>query len=282
MEITMNNRHNPAYEAMLDELIQEIFGFSFAPWFSRGLWDERYESWSVVENGRMLSNICLFKADLLVGGKSARAHQLGAVATRRSQRERGLSRRLMEYVLACYPDTPAYLAANPSVTGFYPRFGFQSEQTFRPELSVRLDNPESGAVRLGPDDETVIRLLAGRHNPSGLLDCLNALPVQRFHLLLDHPEGILYLPRCEALVVAEQEGERLFIAGVASEGPVSFEALCRELPFTGVRRVEFGFCPDMLGVEPRWIPEDMESHPFFLRGDWSLPERFRFPVLSET
>jgi len=59
MTITMNNQNNPAYEAMLDTLIQEVFGFSFEPWFEYELWDKNYESYSIIENGKMLSK-CMY------------------------------------------------------------------------------------------------------------------------------------------------------------------------------------------------------------------------------
>ena len=63
MRITINRSNTPIYEAMFDDLIQEVYGFSFAPWFARKLWDERYESYSIIQNGRILANVCIFKTD---------------------------------------------------------------------------------------------------------------------------------------------------------------------------------------------------------------------------
>ena len=44
------------------------------------------------------------------------------------------------------------------------------------------------------------------------------------------------------------------------------------LPFFGETRVEFGFCPEWLGVTPNWEPVDAEKEPFFIYGEWDLPD----------
>lgn len=85
LKITMSSRNDSAYEAVLDDLIRETFGFSFMPWFEQKLWDERYESYSIINGGEMLANVCIFKTDMLVSGRKTRAHQFGAVATRRGR-----------------------------------------------------------------------------------------------------------------------------------------------------------------------------------------------------
>jgi predicted N-acetyltransferase YhbS len=280
--ITVNKNNNPAYEQMFDNLIQEVFGFSFAPWLACKLWDERYESYSIIEKGKMLSNICMFKVDMLVNGKNIRAHQFGAVATRESERGKGLSRILMEYVLALYPNTPAFLASNSSVLDFYPKFGFRQVQTYRPGLRVGIDSALTNAVNHESDDVFIKNALSANRMYSSILDCTNAQPVQKFHLLLEYAEGIYHLPDCNAIIITEQNGDRLFLADVIAPEPILFDDLVNELPFKGVEYIEFGFCPDWLGIEPEWIPEDMDENPFFVRGDWDLPEFFRMPVMSQT
>ena len=55
-----------------------------------------------------------------------------------------------------------------------------------------------------------------------------------------------------------------------------------EVTVEGTDIVEFGFCPDWLGVNPMWIPLSMRDELFFIRGDWRLPNNYRFPAMSET
>lgn len=267
---------------MFDDLIKEVFGFSFSPWFARNLWDDSYESYSAIENGRMLANICIYKTKMIVCGKPFYALQFGGVATRKDERDKGLSRLLLEYILAKHPDIPAFLGANPGVTDFYPRFGFRPVQTYRPYIEATVNNKHYNAIKLSPDDVLLNKAIRNLKMHSNALDSLNTQSIQMFHLILDYPDAIYHLPDSGVIVVAEQKDDALLIADIIAETPISFEALQKELPFQGVKSIEFGFNPDWLGVSPEWKAISMEKEPYFIRGEWSLPENFRFPMMSET
>ena len=282
LEITLNNNHNPKYATLFDDLIQDIFGFSFSPWLERKLWDERYESYSVIEDDRMLSNVCIYKSDMIVQDKTIQVNRFGAVATRKDARGRGLSRALMEHILSIYPDTPALLTANPSVIDFYPRFGFKQVQAYKPEIVTNINNDLKKAIKYKLDDPNFMSLLYDRNCYSKIVDYVNTQSIQIFHLLMGYSDDIYYLPNLDAAVIAKQYGSHLFLADVIARNPLSFDLLKQELPFANVEVVEFGFSPDWLEVSPKWIPLDMNDDPFFIRGEWNLPEYYRFPVMSET
>jgi len=282
MNITISNQNNTIYEAMFDDLIQEVFGFSFAPWFERKLWDNNYESHSIIKGGKMLSNVCVFKSELLINGEKMPAIQLGAVATCKDARGKGLSRHLIQHVLSLYPDTLAYLFANPSVINFYPQFGFRQAQTCKPEISVVINSDHTTAIKCGLDDVILQKAIYNRSIYSNLVDCTNSQSIQMFHLLMLYSNDIYYLPNCKAVVIAAQKGNRLFVADVIAGQLLTFDDLAAELPFTGIHAVEFGFCPDWLGVSPTWKPADMKTDPFFIKGEWKLPEKFCFPLTSTT
>ena len=280
--ITTMNRNDPEYEVMFDALINEVFGFSFDVWLRRKLWDERYVSYSIIDGGKMLANLCICDTDMKVDGERFRAIQLGAVSTSKSARGKGLSKRLMERVMSDYADIPAFLFANKSVLDFYPRFGFRQVQTYRPVLYEIINNDPQKAVKLDADDPVVVDKLNGRSNYSEILDCLNTQPTQRFHLLMDYPDDIYHLPEFDVIVVAYQDNNRLFLADVFSGKPVAFEAIKCSLPFENIDLIEFGFCPDRLDVSPVWEAVPMDHVMFFVKGNWNLPEVFRFPAMSET
>jgi len=278
--MVMNNQNNPAYEAMFNDFIQETFGFSFAPWFAANSWDSNYESYSVIENGQMIANVCIYKADMLIDGKKIPSIQFGAVATRKKARGRGLSRMLMEHVLSLYPNTLAYLSANSSVVDFYPKFGFKQIQTYTPQITISINNAHITDVECHLD--TLKNALLNRGNYSSVLDIVKPYSVPLFHFLMQYEEDTYHLPKCNAIVVATKKANTLFIADVISEKPVSFNEIAAELPFTGIETVTFGFCPDKLDVSPTWKPTDMTEDPFFIRGDWNLPDKFCFPATSST
>ena len=281
MEITVSRQNNHDYEVLFDDLIKEVFGFSFDTWLERKLWDERYESYSIIKDGVMMSNICVFKTEMVVQDNRFQAIQFGAVGTRKCAQGSGLSRILMEHVLSLYSDTPAFLFANESVIDFYPRFGFRQEQTFKPTIDTTINN-HIKTNRLCADDEILKDTLHNRVGNSTVFDCLNTESIQMFHLLLDYPDDIYLLPESDVVVVAYQSEAHLFIADVISRKPITFEQLKAELPFVGVEIVEFGFCPDWLDVKPKWEPVSKTDVMFFVKGEWSLPAAFRFPATSET
>ena len=68
MKIAFCNGNNKEYEQMLNNLLREVF-FDFQFWFDLGLWDENYESYSFMENGLILSNVCVYKAQILLKGQ---------------------------------------------------------------------------------------------------------------------------------------------------------------------------------------------------------------------
>ncbi|MCL2189085.1 MAG: GNAT family N-acetyltransferase [Defluviitaleaceae bacterium] len=280
--ITFNNSNDPAYEGIFDDLIQEVFGFSFAPWFAEKLWDEKYESYSIIENGVMLANVCIYKSDMLVGGKAFVAHQFGAIATRKSARGKGLSRQLMNHVLEKYPTTPAYLAANAGVVDFYPRFGFTQVQPHTPYIAAKIENDPATAVLCDLKDPKFMDALYNRAHFSHTLDTQNAQSINLFHLIMEYDEDVYFLPALNVYIIAQQEGERLFIADIIAKYPVTFAQLAGALPFAGVKEIAFGFCPKWLGVKPQWKPVDTKKDPFFIRGAWDLPEKFCFPVMAQT
>ena len=281
MEITVSKQNNHEYEVLFDDLIREVFGFSFHTWLEHQLWDERYESYSIINDGVMLANLCVFKTEMMVLEKRFLAIQFGTVCTRKNEQGNGLSRILMEHVLSLYADTPAFLFANDSVIDFYPRFGFRQEQTYKPTINIRISN-HFEPVKLSVDDNIFKDALKNRVGHSTVFDCLNTDSIQMFHFLMEYQEDIYLLPECDAIIVANQTDARLFIADVISRKPVTFEQIKAELPFNGIETIEFGFCPDWLDVQPSWEPVSMNDVMFFIKGEWNLPDAFRFPTTSIT
>lgn len=282
MEITFTNRNDRSIETLFSGLTEEVFGLSFRKWHDLGVWDERYECYSVITGQKMIANVSLYKADMLVQGKSLRAHSLSAVATSREWRGEGLSRMLMEHVLGKYPDTPFYLTANPGVLDFYPRFGFRRVYMSEPSIEVHINNKGVTAERLAAGSDRLAERLSGRAVFSAALDFTNTVPVQLFNLLMEYAEDIYDLTGCPAVVVAKQDGETLFIADVIPRAPISWDELAPCLPFTGVRKVVFGFCPDRLNIRPDWRVMEEGKSAMFVRGDLPLPAQFRLTITSVT
>lgn len=281
-KITMQNRGDSHYKTLRNDLIQEVFGFTFVKWDALGLWDDRYESYSIIEDGKMLSNIFVYKVELLIGGKVFRAYQLGGVATRKDCRGQGLSRQIMEHILERYPETPLFLFANRNVLDFYPRFGFKRVTESLPYVCMSIDNSQAQVCKLALDSDIYASILYNRKIFSGMLDCTNTQSVQIFNVMMSYPDSIYHIPERGCIVIAKQDGDKLFIADIIAIKQIQFDALAPFLPFSGISRVEFGFCPDWLDVKCEWERITDDNDAMFIRGEWPLPRQFKVPATSIT
>jgi predicted N-acetyltransferase YhbS len=286
MNLSINSStSSPLYRCQLNDLLQEIFDFSLELWFSSWGWPDDYISYSLVEDGKMLANVSIYRMDLLLNGVHAEWFQVGAVATRVNRRGEGLSRRLLEKVLADYPDKNFVLCANASVLEFYPRFGFRRIPSWLPnlevsQLSARLGSQPEKAVKISLEEPRVKAYLNQRSCVSSLVDCINAAPIHWFHLLMEYADCIYEIPQFSTLLAARQEGSILDLAGVWARQPVSFLDLAPALAFPGVNTIRFGFQSDWLQME--YTLEERDNDGLFVRGDWPAGRQLTLPELLRT
>ncbi|WP_058303041.1 GNAT family N-acetyltransferase [Gorillibacterium timonense] len=290
----------PEDNKLFNELTQSVFGIDFAAWQARKVWGEEYECYSIVEGGVMLANASVMKMQLLIGGVKRLYLQLGAVAVRKEYRGSGLSRQVLEHILAKYEDTPMLLFANKGVTGFYPKFGFRqtthsepwldlTDQTVRMSstktlVAISESEQEASPVlqKLELNDPKVDLCLRQRAAYSAIFDCAAPYSVNWFHLIYEHAEELYYVPEQDAMLVAEQEGDHLILHDVIAPRRFSLSKLLPGLrhQFPEVERIQFGFNPEWMGVNCRW--ETPEHDPFFVRGEFLVQGAFIFPHLLVT
>ena len=99
LPIRMRNGFDPEYAVQLNVLMREVFDFDFDFWFRRGMWSDKYESFSLIDAGRMVAHVGVSRMKLRVKGKEFFAIQLGGVATSPEARGQGYMRRLLGGVL---------------------------------------------------------------------------------------------------------------------------------------------------------------------------------------
>lgn len=279
MELKFCNGNDKAYQALLNDLLKDIF-LDFQFWYDLNLWDENYESYSIMEDGKIVSNICVFKTQVLFHGKQSLALSLGAVATREGYRGRGYSKIIMEHILDKYNKVPMYLGANDSVIQFYPRFGFQRIYEKLPVALVNINN-QIEPIAMLYDDPRVTDYVYQRMNFSQILDCMNTKTINMFHIHWGYLKNSIYhIPELDTMIIAQQEGQVLKLIGVFSKKEITFGELALHLPFQGVNRIEFGFMPYWEDVG--YSMQDYETDPIFVRNITCDLGDFKFPELSIT
>ncbi len=278
-QIAFCNGPNKEYQKRLNHLLKGIF-FDFQFWYDLNLWDENYESYSISKGDEMVSNICVYKTQILFKGEPHLALSVGAVATREDYRGKGLSRRLMEHIVAKYRGTPMYLYADDEVLDFYPKFGFERVYEKQPVSDSVVDNT-ADAIRLSYDDPKIQTYVYNRVSYSPKLDCLNTACINMFHIHLGYLKNNLFeIPELSTLVVAKQQGTTLRLIGVFSLKHILFAQLLPLLPFSNVDRIEFSFMP--YWPDLHYVMEEREMSPLFVRGLGCDLGGFKFPELSTT
>ena len=209
-QVTQGQRDDEAYKGMMNTLMARVFGFTFEKWYALNKWDERYECYSIIDSGRILSNVSLTKMTLLVGGKPIKAIQLGAIATQPGYRGQGLSRRISG--VTYWPATrkySAFLFANRSVLDFYPKFGFKLVGEVQPYL--KLEHPLRGGhcANLPLDSPTLSRLVEERSRFSNIVDVIDADSINWFHIVMEFEDDIYYLPHLDTAIIAVQKNPPL-------------------------------------------------------------------------
>ena len=278
LPVQMRNHYDPEYAAAQSLLLREVFDFDLDFWFRLGMWNEKYESYALFDGSRMIAHAGLSRLNLRVRGKELRAIQLNGIACAPVKRGKGHVRRLIDGILRRYSGTPVFLFANESVLDFYPKFGFVPQEMHLPVADAVIDNPRVLPVKAAPDE---LRELASiRRLPSAIFSVSNDFELRCFHLYGDFSDRLYRLAPGIA-IAAEVRGETLKLHELFADRPVRWEKLAPLLPFSGIRRVEFGFCPDRLGIDFRWETPSEPQH-LFVRGSRQLPSRFIIPEFART
>lgn len=277
--IVFNNKNDKKYQSMLNNLLKNIF-LDFQFWYDLNLWDDNYESYAIVEQDEIVSNICVFKTQLIFNHKQYLALSLGAVATKKECRGKGYSKTLMDHIISKYNNIPMYLSANESVVDFYPKFGFTRTYEKLPIYECEINN-QIEPKKLQYDNAKVWEYIYKRKNFSQKLDCLNTFSVNMFHICLGYLKDCIYeIPEIDTMIIAENKGSTLKLIGVFSLKNVSFSELLKHLPFRNIKKIEFGFTPYWSDIN--YTMQEYETDPLYVRNVNCNLGDFKFPELSTT
>jgi predicted N-acetyltransferase YhbS len=263
-------------------------GRTFFDWGARGGWVDRYNVFAMVLDDQIVATVGRTAICFVINGEARNGYQPGAVATHPDHRKRGLARQLMKKVLSelYAADQPVILFANSSVLDFYPRFGFR-----------RLaQNRFIGHVDLRPAGTLAPRLdLARPMDRAWLADhCARAGAIGHGFAARDYYPPLLFhltrqsrivfrLDRFGAVVIAQQEGERLLIEDLLATRPFSLPDALPHVCAQPVRTVEFGFHPEAWWPNAESQALDDRESPLFVRGAAAeVKEPVRFPDLAQT
>lgn len=284
MELAVGYQHNDRLRASLNRLTQATYGFDFEAWYQNGFWQGDYIPYSLVEDGEVVANVSVNRMEFDLMGQTKHYIQLGTVMTAEPYRNQGLSRRLMEHILAEYQGKAdgIYLFANDGVLDFYPKFGFRTGREY--QYFKQVNNPKECLflpVDMEDSDNWITVSSAIRNSVPNDALWMKNLGLDLFYLTDMMADCLWYLPGEELYAVAEIEGERLMLHQVFAPYEVNLDAVIEA--FGGeIREVYLGFVPlDQTGFQ--WDECKEEDTTLFLLGDdleVIEQKKLMFPTLS--
>jgi predicted N-acetyltransferase YhbS len=263
-------------------------GCTFSTWGARGGWVDGYDVFAVIIDGQILSTVGRQSMRYVINGEERNGYQIGAVATHADHRNRGLARLLINRVLneLVAPDQPVILFANPSVLDFYQRFGFRrlAQTAFIGHVDVHPAATLAPSLDLGrPADRTWLAGHCARASAIGQgFTARDYYPPLLFHLTR-HPRIVFRLDLFGAVMIVQQDGDRLLIEDLLTTRPFRLSDALPYICAQPARTLEFGFHPEAWWPDAERQALDDDGSTLFARGAAAqVEEPIRFPDLAQT
>lgn len=280
-----NYKNNVALRKSFNELTEKTFCFNFVDWYNNGFWGGKYIPCSLADGETVVANVSVNLMGFQLDGAEKHYIQIGTVMTDEAYRGQGLSRFLMEKVIADYKEKAdgIYLFGSDSVLKFYPKFGFTGGTEYQYSKTINAVHNEVQADHLNMADT------ANRHK---LLDAIKSnigherLSMDNFSLYAFWITGsmsnmVYYHPDEDAYIIAEIQNENLNIHQILSAHKVSLEKIIHSFGNT-VKNVTLGFTP--INSDGYTIKELHKNDcTFFYLGkdlESVQKKKLRFPTLS--
>ncbi|MCB2342467.1 GNAT family N-acetyltransferase [Clostridium estertheticum] len=247
-------KNNDLYRKSYNSLTKKIYGFDFEQWFQTGYWGNGYIPYSLLDGEDIIANVSISIIDFLVLGESKKYIQIGTVMTDPAYRNQGLVRFLMETVIKEWKNKcdMLYLFANDSVLNFYPKFGFKAVNEYQCSKTITNNNENIVSEKLDMSLGSSRRLVIEKVNNSlstsiSKLTVLNNIGLVIFYSISFMSNNFYYLREQDAIVIAEFEGDTLYLQDIFSPLEVNLDNIIKNISNKEVTTVVLGFSPSDTG-----------------------------------
>ncbi|MCL2051273.1 MAG: GNAT family N-acetyltransferase [Lachnospiraceae bacterium] len=285
-------KENEGIRHSFNALTQRIYGFDFEKWYQDGYWPDSYIPHSLLFENNVVANTSVSLIDFELFGKKRRYLQIGTVMTAPESRGIGLSRFLMEKIMAEWKDKCdlIYLFANDSVLSFYPQFGFEKADEYQLSKELAGSNypiAPPAFTKVAMDDERNRLLITEKikraKSCSQLFMAGNAGLVM-FYLTSFLKENVYYLEKYDAYVIFEIDGNVIYLQDIFCEAEIKLDEILSLLITKDIKKIVLGFTPIESQAFAKSLLQEEDTTLFIYGRD---AEHFRtsqvmFPVLSHT
>ncbi|MGM9602108.1 MAG: GNAT family N-acetyltransferase [Faecousia sp.] len=289
MELVSNYMDNAELRHKLNALTRKTFGFDFENWVTGGYFEGDYIPYSWMEDGKIISNVSANRMCFLQKGEVKNYIQIGTVMTDPDYRNRGLAKRLMEYVVKDYEGScdGIYLFGDLSALDFYRKTGFQEGLQYQYVLKKPLPG-DPGKKAFSPVDQTDPGMkrrymqAVRRSAANASLEQMNKFGLQMFYTA--NMRDVYYAEDLDCFAVMDMEGDTLMLQSIICKDRVPMEEILVRLG-TPYRHLKLGFSPlaedaHLFQGEPF---DGGEDYRLFYRGktlDSIAKDKLFFPLMS--
>ncbi|MCT3805192.1 GNAT family N-acetyltransferase [Elizabethkingia anophelis] len=249
-----------------NRLTQEVWKFDFENYYQLGLWDDNCIIYSLFDKKRIVSHVTVSLFYTEIRGEKKKILQFGTVMTDPEHRNRGLSRFLMEQVIADFGEKTdgMLLFANKSVLDFYPKFGFQAAKEYQAFKNIISENFTSSLEirKLDMNRREDIELLTRRIEnsiPNTQLVLQNSAVSLLYcyaYPKFGYTNSVYYIENLDTAVVASVEANVLEITEIFSANIIDLQDVIGAFSHEKFTSVRLGFTPLEKGFEYELLVHD--------------------------
>lgn len=276
------------YRLSFNRLANLVFGIDFEKWYQQGSWNDRYICYSYVDGNNIIANLSINILGIVLNGHSYSAIQIGTVMTHPDYRNKGLSRKLMEIVLADYESKCdfMYLFANKSVLNFYTKFGFKQIQESRFTINVSIKKSHSNNIRkldvtIKEDWDILIKMASERKTISKICGAISAIHILTWYGLNVFYNDIYFIEDKNIIVIYQKENKEIHLFDVISNNETCLSDFINTIADEEINKVHFHFTPDFKDIIPTKSSIDKVDTLFIKSVSVKIPSGIKFPIIAQ-
>lgn len=229
-----------------NDLAIETFDLSFENWYKNGFWTNKYIPYVLVHNDKAIANASVNVIHTLWNKIPKCYIQIGTVMTDLAYRNQGLSRHLMNEIIAEWKDNcdAIYLYANDTVLDFYPKFGFS--KAVEHQYSMQITPAVGDFEKLDMDkktDQELLRRCYERSNPFSKLPMKDNYGLIMFYCTAFLKNNVYYSKKYDAICIARQDKTTLDCFDIFCSQNHSMDTILAELASSKTNKVILFFTP---------------------------------------
>lgn len=265
-------------------LAQLVFDIDFEKWYQMNCWTDKYQTFSYVNEGEIISNVSANILQIVYHEKEYQAIQIGTVMTRPEYRNQGLAGKLLDSVLNQFSDKADlfFLFADNEALPLYQRAGFKVSNDLIYTInrkSVPNNNPKLRKLSIDKEKDLAFikSILNNKQNYSTCFSVKNGLHINLWHYIYALKDDLYYSIDMDCLIVCKLKGETLHLYDLVSDKQTDIIEIANSLNMN-FKKIKIYFTPDSSIIKR--LGSEYNDNILYLSQIIDLNKDFCYPLTS--